>query len=66
MTLAGTPDAEMCRAYGTQVLCPALRAREIRGCLESPCKRSEPLTLRARPAMRGLTGEPTQHQPAHG
>jgi hypothetical protein len=34
-----------------------------RGGLESPCKPSEPLLLEAGHAIRGLPGEPKEHQP---
>ena len=36
-----------------------------RGCLESPCEPFQPQSLRARHAIGGLPGEPTQHQPTH-
>jgi hypothetical protein len=45
---------------------PNRRAKvELRGCLESPCAPSEPLSLRARYAIRRLPGEAAEHQPTH-
>jgi hypothetical protein len=44
---------------------PASCTGAIRGCLESPCEPPEPLSLRARYAVRGIASEPPQHQSAH-